>query len=1236
MKFSLPGILFFLMTTITIYSQSSGSAIKFDGVDDYASATLNTGNTNSTMTTEFWFARVSDQAGTIYLADLHSISGSNNRCVRPFINNGEIGVYAAPNTDSETNAFTQYTGVVPAINIWTHIAVTISDATLRMYVNGKLEITVSLTDSYALVGTEEFYIGTDRAHSSTHANIRADEIRIWSSERTQAQIQANMYKELTGGEANLLAYYKVNTGSGTTLEDSQTAGSYDGTISGGNTWITSGAFAETKYALNFDAIDDYVDCGNGAEVQFNGSQNFTVEAWVKPAAGIWGSVVSKFQHESTHEGYSLEMYSDRRVALLFGNNWSDWTVTTSTNQLTLNTWHHIAATYDGSTVKIYIDGHLEASAAWTNGITDSGTPLVIGARMGTTVLGTFFAGSIDEVRVWNSVRTEAQLRENMCKTLVGNEANLKAYYRLDENDGNCNIAYDYSGSGYNGTMMNNPLMVPSDAFNTWIGAESDNWTNSGNWTKGVPTSDQSVGMYKWSLGSDAKISSTPTVRNLLISSTSSPILNSNFTVNRNLILENDLNLNGYDITLSSESYLLEGTGKLSGVAGTISTTRNLSNLSSVNVAGLGAVITTAANMGSTTIARGHTVQTGNGNSSIQRYYNITPTNNSSLNATLVFNYLDTEKNGLTEANFILYKSTDNGTTWTDEGGTLNDVANTITKTGISSFSRWTVGDCSQPLVLPIPAVLGAIEGSALSYTEGSGEVQITNTITVDDADDTNLESAVVQITGNYQSAEDELTFVNQNGITGSWNSSLGKMTLTGSSSLANYQTALRSVKYGNNSQSPNTNERTVSFTVNDGDNNSNTITRNITLTVLASNPTVVINSGGSVNEGGTLILNDEILKAGDEDGPSYSLTYYLTEGPKHGTISSSFTQNDIANGKVTYIHDASEAPADTFKFVVVDEDGNSSDESTFVITIIGVNDTTVITGVPSFIMNEDEELTITRSSLLNYVSDVDDPDSLLTITLQSATPQLAVTESGNDFILSVTENWFGNASCIFTAGDGKATASGSVNVTVNSVNDLPVLSGLPSSIEFLQTGSATIDLNGTGSDVETADSLLVFSFSADPDSINVSYNNQTGIATITSAGNFTGNATLTVTVTDADGGIVSGTTNVTVTPEVVGIEQLSGIPEQYSLYQNYPNPFNPTTKIKFGLPEASQVSLKIYDMLGREIAILANSILPTGYYEYNWNATDNASGIYFCVLSTSSNNSASAGYREIRKMLLIK
>ena len=85
----------------------------------------------------------------------------------------------------------------------------------------------------------------------------------------------------------------------------------------------------------------------------------------------------------------------------------------------------------------------------------------------------------------------------------------------------------------------------------------------------------------------------------------------------------------------------------------------------------------------------------------------------------------------------------------------------------------------------------------------------------------------------------------------------------------------------------------------------------------------------------------------------------------------------------------------------------------------------------------------------------------------------------------------------------------------------------------------------------------------------------------------------------------------------------------YSLSQNYPNPFNPTTKISFALPKAGFVTLKIYDILGREIKTLVNEIRQDGNYSVDFNASEFSSGVYFYRIQAND-------FTDVKRMLLVK
>ena len=96
-------------------------------------------------------------------------------------------------------------------------------------------------------------------------------------------------------------------------------------------------------------------------------------------------------------------------------------------------------------------------------------------------------------------------------------------------------------------------------------------------------------------------------------------------------------------------------------------------------------------------------------------------------------------------------------------------------------------------------------------------------------------------------------------------------------------------------------------------------------------------------------------------------------------------------------------------------------------------------------------------------------------------------------------------------------------------------------------------------------------------------------------------------------------------------------PVELKLMQNYPNPFNPTTKISYQVPVSGFVSLKVFDVLGNEIATLVNKEQPARKYDIEFDANGLSSGIYFYQLKTvNPSTSSGQGFVETKKMLLLK
>jgi hypothetical protein len=95
------------------------------------------------------------------------------------------------------------------------------------------------------------------------------------------------------------------------------------------------------------------------------------------------------------------------------------------------------------------------------------------------------------------------------------------------------------------------------------------------------------------------------------------------------------------------------------------------------------------------------------------------------------------------------------------------------------------------------------------------------------------------------------------------------------------------------------------------------------------------------------------------------------------------------------------------------------------------------------------------------------------------------------------------------------------------------------------------------------------------------------------------------------------------------------VPLEFGLQQNYPNPFNPTTQLRFALPEAANVSLIVYDVLGRELSVLAKGLYDAGYHTASWDGSRFASGVYFTRL-TAHDQLGNMKYTKVNKLLLTK
>jgi chitodextrinase len=203
-----------------------------------------------------------------------------------------------------------------------------------------------------------------------------------------------------GGPTGLVAAYSFNEGSGTTVTDASANGNA-GTIS--NASWTSGKYGG---ALAFNGSSSRVTIPNAPTLQL--TSGMTLEAWVNPTtvSSLWRDVIYKGK-----DNYFLEATSSRSSrpvggAILNGTN----AAATGPTPLTAGTFTHLAATYNGSTMRLFVNGTQVASTPGTGSILTSANALQIGSDSN---FGQYFTGTIDEVRVYNTALTQAQIQTDM-------------------------------------------------------------------------------------------------------------------------------------------------------------------------------------------------------------------------------------------------------------------------------------------------------------------------------------------------------------------------------------------------------------------------------------------------------------------------------------------------------------------------------------------------------------------------------------------------------------------------------------------------------------------------------------------------------------------------------------------------------------------------------------------------------------------------------------------------------
>ena len=473
----------------------AGSCFDFDGTDDV----VKTSNPIITGTGDFTFTACINRA-TINTYDfICGNYGTGNSTGVEFygINTGEVRCFISGSVTSSTAL---------AAGTWYHVGVTRSAGVVQVYINGVAD-GAAVTRASSIGGSNNFTIGNGEDYTSENmdgkiANVKVFDVALSAANMKELYDNSKVIIPSNISQTNLKGWWSLAEGTGTICYDGSGNG-YHGTATNtdGDEWLIGQTGAPqliegyNKPMLFSNAGSDYVQATSTSTGPL-ANQNYTIAAWVNPAVSPPGADRGIFSYDFTshanpYYAIHVRLLSDGKVFFSWNDGMTYRDLQTTGDVTAANTWVHIACTHTSGSQKIYINGVENNSSTRTDTITFYNQEIWIGR----TNYGAYFDGIINEVVVYDSVLTLAQVQALAATDANGgplppdpmsmsNSSNVVGYWR---NDGNTTWT-DRSSNSSTGTVYGSPsALLLKQGYNG-----QDN-TKSGRDSQGFPLKHKNVG-----------------------------------------------------------------------------------------------------------------------------------------------------------------------------------------------------------------------------------------------------------------------------------------------------------------------------------------------------------------------------------------------------------------------------------------------------------------------------------------------------------------------------------------------------------------------------------------------------------------------------------------------------------------------------------------------------------------------------------------------------------------------
>lgn len=444
-----------------------GTAAEFDGTDDYIDIPNPASSTKGTLAAWVY----PDDASPSFQEFFIDAGAAPNRIYFLRYNtSGNLSVrYGSMPADVDT-------GVNVPEHTWSHVATSWNSGNYYVYLNGSQ--IASGTYPGSTIADVTATIGSFNSGTSLFFDGTIDEARIYNRALSPAEVE-KLYRWAPGP----VAHWKFDEGTGTSANDSS-GNSNTGTLSSlpSNPWV-NGKYGK---ALEFEGTNDVVNAGSDSSL--DNLPAMTISAWVFPECGTdYGQIVAKSENGTPTNGWFFQTICSSTDSFSFWVDYdsTDLERTSATSTLTRNQWQYVSLTWDGSSTAtnahIYVNGvEVPSYSDTTNGSTTRQTDATQNLTIGNSSdLADDFDGYLDDIRVYNYIRTQEQIVSDMNAghpapgSPVGSPI---GYWKFDEGYGD--TAYDSSPQGNNGDLAGSGTTCSQTST-----AGCPAWSNSGKFGK---------------------------------------------------------------------------------------------------------------------------------------------------------------------------------------------------------------------------------------------------------------------------------------------------------------------------------------------------------------------------------------------------------------------------------------------------------------------------------------------------------------------------------------------------------------------------------------------------------------------------------------------------------------------------------------------------------------------------------------------------------------------------------